>query len=347
MGRRTRGEGSVYRRKDGSWVAQYNGKYRYARTEEAAKKKLYALLTGAEGSKPKNVTVAETLDGYISAAGANLKPRTVKRYREAVEVHLKPSLGKKKLAELDALTIEGVYAKKLRDGVSPSTVQLINAVLSAALKRGVRLKLVAHNACKDVELPKIEREEVEVFDPEEVRAILSAAENDPLKACWHLALGTGMREGEIIGQQVKDFHRTRGTLRIVRTVYNGLEGTPKSKRGKRVIALPQTAKEALSDHTGRTNGGVWTFPNSAGKPMWRSSFVDHGWKPLLDRAGVGYKHFHTCRHYVASTLLSKGLPITSVARFMGHDEKTLLRTYGHLMPDQMEAVARAMDKALA
>ena len=48
MGRRGRGDGSVYQRKDGSWVAQFQGKYRYAQTEEAAKQKLYRMLTNTE-----------------------------------------------------------------------------------------------------------------------------------------------------------------------------------------------------------------------------------------------------------------------------------------------------------
>lgn len=89
MGRRGRGDGSVYQRKDGSWVAQFQGKYRYGQTEDAAKQKLYKMLTGAEESKPKTITAGKPLDEYISAAAVNLKPRTVKRYREAIEIHLK------------------------------------------------------------------------------------------------------------------------------------------------------------------------------------------------------------------------------------------------------------------
>ncbi len=88
------------------------------------------------------------------------------------------------------------------------------------------------------------------------------------------------------------------------------------------------------------------FSNSKGKPVGYSCFLTFHWKPLLKRAGVEYRCFHTCRHYVASTLLSKGLSITAVARFMGHDEQTLLKTYAHLMPNQMSAVAAAMDEAL-
>jgi hypothetical protein len=167
MGRRERGEGSVYQRKDGSWVAQFQGKYRYAQTEDAAKLKLYKIklykmLTGAEWSKAKNITLSKPLDEYITHASTNLNPRTVKRYHGTISVHLKPAIGRLKLHSLDALIIEGMYARKLSDGVSPSTIQLIHAVLSSAIKRAVRLKLVQHNVCKGVETQRIETKEVEV-----------------------------------------------------------------------------------------------------------------------------------------------------------------------------------------
>jgi integrase len=348
LGRRARGEGSVYQRKDGAWVAQLNGTYRYARTEEAAKAKLYKLLAGAEESKPQNITVAKHLDDYLQHAQANLKPRTVKRYREAIDAHLRPALGKEKLHTLDARCVEAVFAKKLENSLSPASIHVLHAVLSASLKRAVRLNLIKHNPCKNVEKPRVEREEIEVFNPQEVKALLSAAKNDRLEALWVLALTTGLREGELLGLQTCDVDLHAGTLRVSRTVYNGIVGTPKSRRSRRTITLPQIAKDALQEHIANSgaDGDDWLFPNGNGQPMWRSNFVDRHWNPLLKRAAIDYKVFHTCRHYVASTLLSKGLPISPVARYLGHDEITLLKTYSHLMPDQMEAVATAMDETL-
>ena len=127
-------------------------------------------------------------------AQANLKPRTIKRYREAIQAHLRPAFGKDKLHTLDAQKLERVYEKKQEQGLSPASIQLLHAVLSASLKRAVRLKLIQHNPCKDVEKPKIEREEVKFFDPSEVKALLSAAKNDRLGALWVLAFTTGLRE---------------------------------------------------------------------------------------------------------------------------------------------------------
>ncbi len=122
MGRRGAGEGSVYRRKDGGWVAQYKGRCRYAKDKDTAKAKLYKMLTETEEVQPANITVGKTLDDYLDAAKANLKPRTVTRYSVAIEVHLKPAFGKVPLHKLTALQIEEMHARKLQQGVSPSTI---------------------------------------------------------------------------------------------------------------------------------------------------------------------------------------------------------------------------------
>jgi integrase len=178
--------------------------------------------------------------------------------------------------------------------------------------------------------------------------LLSAASQDRLEALWILALTTGAREGELLGLKRGDVNLQAGTLKISRTVYNGAVGSPKSKRSKRIISLPKIALDALSRHIQRGDYAKddWLFPSTAGRPIWYCTFLNYHWKPLLKRAGVEYKVFHTCRHYVASTLLAKGLPISSVARYLGHDEITLLKTYSQLLPDQMGAVASAMNEAL-
>lgn len=303
-------------------------------------------MTQTIEATPKNITVGEALDDYLAAATANLKPRTVKRYSEAIETHHRPAFGKVKLHKLTALDIEDVYARKLQDGLSASTIQLINAVLASALKRAVRLKLVEHNVCKDVQTPKISREEVAIFDPTEVAAILTEARYDRLEALWTLALQTGAREGEILGLEVSDYDPKHGTLRISRTIYNGTVSTPKSKRGRRTISLPKLAQRALEAHITATKPSKYIFTTNTGNPLSSSHFIRNYWRPLVERAGVEYRCFHTCRHTVASTLLGKNLPIPAIARYLGHTPQVLLSTYSHTMLDQMDAVAAAMDASL-
>jgi integrase len=83
--RRSKGEGSVYQRRDGKWCAQLNGQYKYSATEDSAKAKLYEMLAGVEESKPQNITVATLMDRWFEFAAPSLKPSTIKRYREAIQ----------------------------------------------------------------------------------------------------------------------------------------------------------------------------------------------------------------------------------------------------------------------
>ncbi len=94
MGCRNAGDGSLYFRADkGLWVAQYNGVYRYSKDKDKAKQKLQELLNNAHESKPENITVSTLLDQYLEYASPNLKFATVKRYREAIRLYIKPALG--------------------------------------------------------------------------------------------------------------------------------------------------------------------------------------------------------------------------------------------------------------
>jgi hypothetical protein len=64
------------------------------------------MLAGAEEVKPSKLTIGTVLDQYLNAAQVNLKPRTITRYRVAIEVHLKPAFGTTRLHKLTALQVE-------------------------------------------------------------------------------------------------------------------------------------------------------------------------------------------------------------------------------------------------
>ena len=75
--------------------------------------------------------------------------------------------------------------------------RLISAVLSQAEKEG----LVPFNVASKATLPKVQKKEVNYFQPEQVEAIRDALEDEPIK--WrtlvHLLLITGARRGEVLG----------------------------------------------------------------------------------------------------------------------------------------------------
>jgi integrase len=348
MQRRIAGEGSLYYRADkGLWVAQHSGVYRSSKDKDKAQAKLDDLLNGgSDEANRERTTVSALLDQWLEFSIPNLKPATIKRYKEVIRLHINPAMGRRKVSSLTPYDVQRQYSGWLSQGISPNTIYACHTVLSGAFRRAAKWQLVGTNIIRDVDAPKLPQTEIEVFEHREVRAILSAAKGTRYEAAVILALSCGMRGGEIFSTQPGDYNRQAGTLAIRRTLVNNgtAIGTPKSKNSKRTIQLPTIARDAL-DRTDRTK--EWMFPSRAGTTLFYHNWIRLHWRPLLGGAGVEYRNFHVCRHYVCSTLLASGQPIPSIAKFLGDTEQTILRTYNHLMPNQMQEVAAAMDAALS
>jgi integrase len=97
MGKRANGEGTVYRRDDGRWVASIsleNGKRKsiYCKTQREAIKEVQRANLAKEQGMLSTLS-DETLGAFLTSwlqdtAKPNLRPRTYIRYRELMELHV-------------------------------------------------------------------------------------------------------------------------------------------------------------------------------------------------------------------------------------------------------------------
>ncbi|WP_280428739.1 tyrosine-type recombinase/integrase [Nocardia brasiliensis] len=75
------------------------------------------------------------------------------------------------------------------------------------------------------------------------------------------------------------------------------------------------------------------------------------WQPAFAKAGLTYRTradgMHTgLRHYYASKLLARGVSVTELAEFLGHEDPGFtLRVYTHLLPSSNERARQAVDAA--
>src|SRR5215217_6235190 len=105
--RRTKGTGSVYTRKDGRVVREYevNGRtpYIYGRDEgEVANRVAEAVKHRDAGIDSENMTVGGYLDKWLTAIKDTIRVGTWKQYEMIVRLHIKPTLGSTKLDKLNA-----------------------------------------------------------------------------------------------------------------------------------------------------------------------------------------------------------------------------------------------------
>jgi hypothetical protein len=157
--RRTKGTGSVYTRKDGRVVGEYeaNGRtrYIYGRDEaEVADRVAEAIKYRDAGIDSENLTVGGYLDKWLTAIKDTVRVGTWKQYEMIVRIHIRPMLGSTKLDKLNALQIQSFYRERLDAGVSARRVQYAHVTIHKALKDAVRWRLVPFNVADAVTPPR-------------------------------------------------------------------------------------------------------------------------------------------------------------------------------------------------
>lgn len=294
-------------------------------------------------------TVGEHLEHWLNdIAKPNTRPGTWDRYEQVVRLHLKPRIGGVPLRKLSVAQVAKLWAEMSRDKMSPGNIKKCSEVLATALEVAVAEHKLPVAPTANAAKPKVTRAEVEVFTDDEVKAVLRAAEGNRLEALYALAAATGAREGELLALELADFDTATGTVRIVKTLDERGDGfklnPPKSATGTRTVSLPAFALDAVRRLcAGRAGGPVFT--TSTGTYFSRTNFIRKEWKPLLARAEVSYRKFHTLRHTHASRLLAAGVDPAEVAKRIGDRIETLMRVYAHWIPttnrdtaDRIEAI---------
>jgi len=376
MGKRGNGEGSIYRRKDGGWCAQYTvntgeGRKRktiYGKTRQEVATKLAKALSDREGGltfDSENLKLNEYLKRWLKdSVKGSVRDITYRDYEHLVRNHIIPALGNIKLKALTPTHIRGLYRSKSDAGLSPRTVQYVHVTLHKALKQAVNDGLIPRNVTEAVKPPQLRREEIKPLMVEQVKLLLEAVGRDRFEALYVIAVSAGLRQGELLGLRWEDVNLERKTLQVRRTLLgskkgNPVFGVPKTAKGKRSVRLTDMAVQALQRHRElqieerQRLDGLWqehdlVFTTQIGTPVNRHNLINRSFKPLLKRVGLPEGRFHDLRHTCATLMLCAGVHPKVVQELLGHASVTItLDTYSHVVPDMQGEAAGKMNSMLS
>ncbi|MDQ3493518.1 MAG: site-specific integrase, partial [Chloroflexota bacterium] len=217
MSRRGPNEGSIYLRQDGRWaggvhIGYHDGKrvrkHVLGHTRNEVADKLDILLQAHREQRPipdQRQKLGPFLRRWLDdTARPALRASTYDSYDAILRLHLIPGLGRIPLAKLAPADVQSFLNVKLESGLSPRRVQYLHAVLRRALGMAERWGLVSRNVAKLVDPPRVPRHEIEPLTPEQARRLIEAAAEDRLRALWVTALGTGLRQGELLALRWED-----------------------------------------------------------------------------------------------------------------------------------------------
>lgn len=313
-----------------------------------------------EGSKE---TVAQFAERWLRDwAINNTSNRTYALYEQILRSHISSRIGSTPIQKLNAATLQSVYAELMRSGLQALTVLHVHRVVHRMLRHAAQWGTVHSNVASLVDAPTVQATEIAILTPQQVQSVLAGLRGKPIYTVATVALGTGMRRGELLALRWQDVDLEAGVIRVERSLEQTTRAglvfkAPKTRAGRRSITLPPTTLAELKAHwrlaleqrmalgAGRPPEDALVFGNWDGSPRSPNALTKE-WSVAMAKAGL-FATLHSLRHTHASTLIAAGLDVLTISRRLGHGSPAItLTVYGHLFKTDDRAAAM-MEAALA
>lgn len=302
---------------------------------------------------PTKATFGEVADAWLKAQ-TNLRPNTLSVYGWAIETHIKPRFGQRRLVDVTTDDVSDLVAEMTAAGYKPWTIRAVLTPLSRILGHAARRGTIASNPVKRLERgerPASSRSEIRVLDRKEITRLLEHAAPALYRPLLSTAIFSGLRVGELLGLTWSDVDFDHGQIRVRKQLdrVTAERVEPKTPHAVRDVMLIPALGRTLREHrlaSPFSGAGDFVFASSAGTGLDRYNVAKRGLAPAvkaaeLNHAGRAKVTMHQLRHCFASLLIAQGLNVVFVSRQLGHASPSItLSVYAHLF-DQAEHAAKA------
>lgn len=322
---------------------------------------------------PQKITVGEIAVIWLEKHTAKLRPNTKNWYRVNIENHIVPAIGKLPIQEVTEEILQQLYDQKREDGLSPTTVSYIHRTMKMLFRYAVKHKYVAVNIVEEADLSFDKKEEPEmvILTQNELLALLrdKLPWDNPMTVPMALGGLMGLRRGEVLGLLWSDidFAKKRLTISAQRSRHDekGERSKLKTESSKRVLQIPDIVLEILEYQ--RYVQRCIAETTGYGKEKIDAGFVcinldlnyfgiayspthfNRIFARTIRELGLPYMRFHDLRHSYATNLIHMQIPLTTVAKLMGHRSPDItLKIYAHaverLSEKDFEKINEAMNQ---
>lgn len=289
-----------------------------------------------ERHKGSTLTLAGLLERWLEHVEPDRSPKYIATMRGAIKTRISPALGHKQLRKLTTLDLDTYYSAMRRAGLAPATVRRHASIIRGALKQAKRWGLVATNVAVDVTLPRARKPTIHSPTPDQVRALIAAAEaRGPEWATYlFLAAASGARRGELCALHWSAVDPMSGQVHIhqsVGVVKGRLYVKDTKTHAERRVSLDPGTLVALDRHRAfmldrQLVAGVQALPDpfifsdtADGSEPWDPDRISGQFRRLRDRVGLGGVRLHDLRHFMASMLADDtSIPVGVISARLGH-----------------------------
>lgn len=349
MERRTKGTGSIYRRKgskDYTGEITVHGERRTWSSPSRAKVEAWIAAEKAKAA-PTEYTVASAAEAWMAE---HISPRcrdvTTRNYRHVLDKYVLPVLGDMKAEDVTRGDVKRMIRALAASGKAANTMRLARALVHSLYEWLVDEEKVAANPCTRIPVPKTTREKRRALTQAEVNRLLAAMKGTRWLHAVRFILATGLRRGELLALQWSDIRD--GWLYVERAISQyGVELTPKTATSIRRIKLGEVARGILQDQRNQLAAeriaSEYIFPGEHGRPVLPNVLTVVVSKQA-DRHNI-HATLHELRHTFATyALASNAIDLKTLQTMLGHATAAMtLDTYADMVPRNLEKAAEAVD----
>lgn len=381
---RDKGEGSIFQRKDGTWISEYrigkksngrpNVKSFSGKSKSEVKNKLkefkYDMIKN-DFNEVKKITVKEYINDWLYNIKINeLKPKSFDRDEGIIKNQIYKYIADIQIGNLKINDIQQLMNTLIAQGYSYATIRKTYDILNSCFKLGIIKKEINGNPCVGVSLPKklmvnyskdvtfFNDNEIEVICKESVFKCKNGNMRYRLGHSIILLLFTGMRISELLGLKWENVNFDKKTIKISRSIvqvknrsdnaktnYKLLEqNSTKTDSSNRVIPLNQKALAALKEIQKINANSKYVMSNSYNKITYHQN-IDDMFRKILKRCSIKPCGVHSLRHTFASMLFRKGVNVKTVSVLLGHSDVSITyNTYIHLIKEQEQEAVALLDE---
>ena len=303
----------------------------------------------------------------------NIKPSTFSRYEGIYRKYIQPyPIASLRLTDVKTVVIQRFYNDLFDMGCTSASIRTLNSLLRNFFSFAIEQDYIIKSPLKGTTIPSNAGEltkdrKLDVYTDDEIKQLKKALTGYIHENLILVALGTGMRQGELLGLQWKHIDFDNLTITVSQTLktYSDIKAngtrnlvtalqTPKSKHSIRTIPIPKNLAIVLKNQQkiiidrAKTlglsfNDDLFVFSNN------QLSYIDarallRSYKRMLNRNNIRERDFHSLRHTYATQLIRRGVSIEVIAELLGHSSTEITKIYAHILDDdKQKAVAKLND----
>lgn len=356
---------TIGRRSDGSPIRKSFYGYGIKEAKQKADKYMNNLKSGLIINNGKILTINILLPKWLfQVKKIELKPSSFDSYESIYRNYVKNNLiSDLPINEIKSLKIQEYYNELIKKGTTISNIKKIHKLLRQFFRYADREGYVIKNPCANVTLPKTKKDNAQMimqnkkanfsyFNEDEIKVLKEAFKNNRYEKVVIFALGTGMRQGEILGLQWSDIDFENREIHVLHNLntsvdilengerfYQTLLQEPKTENSIRIIPMSNSIYNLLK---GLPHISDFVFCRKDGRYI-DAKHLQRVWRRVLISKNITYRKFHDLRHTFATMLLTHGADLITVKELLGHSSVKITEIYLDALPKTKKEIIHKID----